>query len=396
MDRLTRLREKITRLLARLSGFGPSILRCQIWDPSEKMCNILRGRASTLEYLRIGVTGRTSVFSGPLPSLHTMVLTTSSSKLWDVAVSPALSDLSLSYVGDPTRTSLKALIHLLQGLPQLQTLHLDNFRHWVFRDALLPKSGLVSTALRKISFANCDFPPVLQHLCAPNLQTFLIYGTYPDDGTTPLPFFQDPALLWRIQTAPVLEKRGLHYIAATARQEPTKRSLAVEISGNGLQFSVRLEWFRWMQGDWERWVDSSCRDLLRRSQLSPGVFLAIDFDQPFILTLSPAFSPLVCVEFLAVAGGSLCETLQYLGVCGHPSYQLHFPALKLLDLMAYASLTVQEGNQIRSYLQFRARSNASVRVEIRSSAWREARGYPWTSLMAANSTSPTTTLVLRE
>ena len=396
MDRSTRLYGKIRRLLERLSRFGPNIARCQVWDPSDKMCNALRGHALTLEFLRIGVTGQTSIFSGPLPSLHTMVLTTSSSKLWNVAVLPALFNLSLSYVGDPTRTSLRALIHLLQDLPRLRNLRLDNFRHWVFRDPFLPESGLVSTTLRKITFINCDFPPMLQYLRAPNLQTFLIYGTCPDDGTTPLPFFQDPALLWHIHTAPILKKRGLHYIAAIARQEPTKRFLTIEVSGNGLRFSVRLEWFRWIQDDWERWVDSSCRDLLQRSQLSPRVSLVIDFDQPSIATLFPAFSPLVCVEVLIVAGGSLYETLQHLGVCNHPSHQLPFPALKLLDLVAFASLTVQEGNQIRSCAQFRAHSNTSLRVGIRSSAWEEAQGHPWTSLWAANSTRLTTSLVLRQ
>ena len=400
MDRFTRLCEKVTHLFKCLSQFGPNITRFQVWDPSDKMWDIIKGRASTLEYLRIGVTGRTSVFSGPLPSLHTMVLTTSNSKLWrpDTRVSglPALSKLSLSYAGDPTRISLRALIHLLQGLPQLQDLHLGNFRQWVFRNGFLPKSGLVSTTLRKISFANCDFPPVLQYLCAPNLRTFLIHGNLPNDGSTPLPFFQDPTLLWRTQTAPVLEKRGLCYIAAIARQEPTKRSIAIEISGNGLQFSVRLEWFRWVQGDWERWVDSSCRDLLQRSRFSQRVSLAIDFDQPSIMTLCPTFSPLVCVEVLTVVGGSLYETLQCLGVCNHPSYRLRFPALKLLNLMAHESLTIQEGNEIRSYLQFRARNNASVRVMIRGSTWREAVGYPWTSFMTANSAHLTTDLVLRQ
>ncbi|KAF9780923.1 hypothetical protein BJ322DRAFT_1023605 [Thelephora terrestris] len=396
MDRFTRLCDKVTRLFKRLSGFGPSIVRCQVWDPSDKMCNMLKGRASALGYLRIGVTGRTSVFCGPLPSLRAMALTTSHSKLWNASTSPALSNLSLSYAGDPTRTSLRALIQLLQGLPQLQNLHLENFRHWVFRNPFLPKSGMVSTTLRKISFTDCDFAPVLQHLCAPNLRAFLIYGTRPNDNTTSLPLFHDPALLWRIQTPPLLETPGLGSIAAVARQEPTRRFFTIEISGKGFQFLVRLNWFRWRQVDWERWVDRSCRDLFQRLQLSPRVSLAIDFDRPSIATLFPAFSSLVCVKSLAVIGGSLCEILQFLGVSRYPSYQLRLPALKHLDLMAYAPLTAQEGNQVRSYLQFRAYSNAPVRVTLRSSAWREAEGCPWTSFMDAESTWSITTFVLRQ
>jgi hypothetical protein len=393
MDKVTRLCGKVTCLLKRLSRFGPYIVRCRVWDPSDKTCDVLKGGASTLEYLRIGITGRTSIFSGPFPSLRTMALATSNSKLWNASVFPALSNLSLSYAGDPTRTSLKALIHLLQGLPKLQNLCLNNFRHWVSRNRLLPKSGLVSTTLRKISFTNCDFPPVLQYLHAPNLQSFLIYGTRLDNDDDPLPFFQDPSLLWRMRTSPALRTRGLHNIAAIARQEPAKRFLTIEISGAGFKFSVHLEWLRWMQSDWERWVDNSCRDLLQTSQLSSRVYLAIDFDQPSIAAFCPTFASLVCIEALVVVGSSLCGILKHLGIRNHP---LHFPALKLLDLTAYTSLTIREGNHIRSYLQFRSHSKAPVRVAIRSSTWREARGYPWTSFMAATSTCLTTDLVLRQ
>ena len=227
MDKFTRLLDKVTHLFKLLSRFGPNIVRCQIWDPSDKMCNILKGRASTLEYLRIGTTGRTSVFSGPLPSLRTMVLATSNNRLWNASVFPALSNLSLTYAGGPTKTSLKALIHLLQNIPQLENLHLNSFCHWVFRNGFLPASGLVSTALCKISFTDCDFSPVLQYVHAPNLQSFLVYGTCPNDGTAPLPFFEDPALLWHVQTVPILEKPQLCNIAAIARQGPTKRFLSL-------------------------------------------------------------------------------------------------------------------------------------------------------------------------
>ena len=393
MDKFTRLLDKVTRLFKLLSRFGPNIVRCQVWDPSDKMCDILKSRASTLEYLCIGTTGRTSVFSGPLPSLRTMVLATSNSKLWNAGVFPVLSNLSLTYAGDSTETSLRSLIHLLQSLPQLENLHLNSFRHWVSRDGFLPTSGLVSTVLRKISFTNCDFSPVLQYVCAPNLQSFIIYGIRPNDGTTSLPFFQDPALFWHVQAIPILEKPQLRNIAAIARQGPTKRFLSIEISGNGLRFSVRLEWFRWIQDDWERWVNNSCRDLLQRARFSTMVSLAIDFDQPSIATLCPAFSSLVCVKALAVVGDSLCELLLYLRVSDYPTYQLRFPALRLLDLMTYETFTPQEGNQIRSYLQFRVHSNASVRLLIRRSAWSEGRGCPWTSFMTANDFSPGITAV---
>lgn len=395
MDRFTRLHDKITKLLKRLSGFGPNIVRCQVWDPSDRMCDLLKGRALTLEYLDIGVTGRTSVFSGPLQSLRTLVIRTSSSKLWCPSVLPALSSLSIAYAGGPTGTSLRALTDLLQGLPQLQNLHLDNFGRWIPGKRFLPRSGLVSTTLHNLSFTNCDFPPVLQYLSAPDLRSFLIHGTHPDSDATPLPFFQDPALLWRVQAAPILEKRGLCAITTTVRQEPTKRSLVIEISGNGLQFLVRLEWFRWRQGDWERWVENSCRNLLQRPQFPPSISLIVDSDGPFIATLYPILS-LLCVKALTIVGGPLREILQYLAVPDQLSYRLRFPVLKILDLMAYASLTVQEGSQIRSYLQFRAGAGAPVRVMVRSSTWRETRGFPWTSFMTADSTHSTTTLVLRQ
>lgn len=396
MDRFTRLQEKITRLLKRLSGFSPNIAHCQVWDPSDRMCDLLKGRASTLEYLRIGVTEHSSLFNGPLPSLRSMVVITSNSKLWRASTLPALTNLNLSYAGRPTGTSLRVLIALLQDLPQLQVLHLDNFQRWNHGDKFLPRAGPVSVTLRALYFTNCDFPPVLQYLRTPKLQTFHVNATCPDHDVTPLPLFQDPALLSRVQTAPILGNHGLCGISITTRQEPTKRSIAIEIFGRGLLFSVHLVWLRWRQGDWERWVDSSWRNLLQRSRLSSKISLTVDFETSS-LALYPALLSVPCVEVLAITQGSLCEILRYLTptVFNPLSYRLPLPVLKVLDLTAYTSLTIQEGNQIRAYLQFRAEVNAPVKVTVRTPSWSGARGFPWTSFMIANGTETLTTLALR-
>lgn len=142
-------------------------------------------------------------------------------------------------------------------------------------------------------------------------------------------------------------------------------------------------------------VRNSCRNLLERSRLSSSVSLTVDFDRPSIETFHPIFSTLPCAKTLAVVGGSLCETLQHLAVFDRLSYRLHFPALKLLDLTTRTTITVKEGNEIKTFLQFRANVDASVEVAVSSPAWREARGFPWTSFMIANGGLLTTTLTLR-
>ena len=396
MDKFTRLQDKVTRLLKRLSGFSPNIARCQVWDPSDRMCDLLKGRASTLEYLRIGVTGRSSLFTGPLPTLRSIAVTTSNSKLWRVSTLPALSNLNLSYAGSPTGASLRALIDLLQGLPQLQALHLDNFQHWNHGKKFLPRAGPVLVTVRALYFTNCDFPPVLQYLRTPNLQTFHAHATYPDRDVAPPPLFQDPALLSRVPTAPILGNRGLYGASVAVCQERTKRSLAIEIFGKGLLFSVHFVWLRWRQDDWERYVDSLWRNLFQRLRPSSKISLTVDFEGSSLAVLYPAFLSAPCVEALTVARGSLCEILQYLTVFDPLSYRLRLPALKRLDLTAYTFLTVQEGNQVRAYLQFRVKTNAPVKIMVLKSAWLDARGFPWTSFMIANSTEMLTTLVLRQ
>jgi hypothetical protein len=396
MDKYTRAQGRTVDLLKRLSGFGPNIARCQVWDPSDSMCNLLRGHASTLEYLSIGVMGGTSVFSGPLPNLRSMVITTSNAKLWRASALPALSRLNLAYASGPTGPSLRALIDLLRGLPQLQDLHLDNFQHWIAGNNFLPRAGPATIPLRTLYFTNCDFPLVLQCLRTPNLRSLRIYGARPDRDVIPLPFFRDPGLMSRVQTTPILGSQGMRRISIITRQEPTMRSLAIEILGKGLQFSAHLDWFRWRQSDWERWVDNSWRDLCQRAQLSSRISLAVDFAGLSPGALYPTLLSAPCVEALIVVQGSLHEILQHLAGFDQYSNRLRLPVLKILDLTAYASISVQQGNQVRAYLQFRAESNAPVKVTVENSAWSEARGFPWTSFMIANSTKTTTTLSLRQ
>lgn len=217
MDKFTRLRSKITQLLKHLSRFSPNIVRRQVWDPSDRMCDLLKGRASALEYLSIGVTGSTSVFTGPLPSLRAMSITTSSNKLWLTSPLPVLSNLDLAYIGGTIGASLSGLIDLLKNLPKLQDLHLNGFRNWTPGTRFLPSEGLASTTLRNLRFTDSDFPPVLEYLHAPNLRCFIIHGTHPSKDATPLRFFRDPALLSHVQTAPILGNRALCSISAIAR-----------------------------------------------------------------------------------------------------------------------------------------------------------------------------------
>jgi hypothetical protein len=386
------LAAKIIKLVKLLSEFSSSIARCQLWDPSDKMCRLLQGHAPTMEYLSIGVTRQTSIFSGSLPGLRTMLLTTSNTKLWRPSNFPALVSLGLAYAGDPRCGSLKALIGLLQSLPQLQHLRLTDFCCW---DKTLPKSKPELTMLLNLSFANCDFAPVLQYLRTPNLQFFLIDGFLRGDDATPLQFFEDPELLWRVQKPPILGMGGLCDVVVIVRMDASKRSVVIKMSSNTRRFLVRLEWSRW-GSDWERWVENSWRNLLQRSRFSSSISLTIDFPGSSVATFCPVFAAHSSVETLTFAGGSLGEILQYLGVFDRSSYPLRFPALKFLDLTAYTSLSIEEGNQIRSYMQFRANANAPMEVAIWSSAWREARGYPWTSFMIAYNADWTTSLVLRQ
>lgn len=391
MDKFTRLRHKIVLLLGRLSKFSQTIIHCQVWDPSNRMCEFLKGHAPALEFLSIGVTGQTSVFSGPLPNLRSAVITTSNSRLWRASVFPALSNLSLAYAGDPTGTSLRALVDLLESLPKLQNLHLDNFRDWVPGKRFLPRSVLVSTSIHKLSFKNCDISAVLYYLHLPNLRSFLADGTHSHDDNTPLPLFQDPGLLPRIQAAPIFKNHRPCAISIIARQEPTKRSLVIKISGNGRNFSAHLEWLTWRSTHWELWVNALCGNLLQRSKFSSSISLTVDLDESSLATFHQTLLSLLPVETLIVAGGSLCEILRHLEVFER---RFRFPALKHLDLTAYTSLTTQEGDQIRTYLQFRVNGNNPVMVVVQSCAWSGARRVSWTSLMNASSIGSTTTLAL--
>lgn len=135
---------------------------------------------------------------------------------------PALSNLRLASAGGPIGTSLRALVGSLQSLPKLQDLHLNGFRDW-----FSPREGPASITLRNLRFTDCDFLPVLEYLHAPNLRSFIVHGTRPNNNATPLPFLRDPALLSRVQIAPILGNRALRSISVTARTGTNKRFLAI-------------------------------------------------------------------------------------------------------------------------------------------------------------------------
>lgn len=337
-------------LLLRLRQNIQNIRHCGLHTPSKELRAYLDLPSSKISYLNLGDTRESVAFSGNFPVLCELHVTTSFFSSMDTSPFPKLTTFSLR--AQDIRTSLLWMLRLLEGMPRLATLRLEDFTDFEMDYDGEPAPKLLD--LKTLALTHCDFHVVLSSLTAPNIRNCRISECVlpRHKPTTIYQFLTSPSKM--SVTATTHKRQGPPSLNISIRNETTT-AFYMDLVDDDHKFTLRSTWAR-PPYVWQNFAEQVLAALPTRFRPTTETRLHLSFTGSIPRSLYSPLLQLLHIEELWIqsSSGVMVDILESLMTLDEDSMPVALPMLRTLVIEGILSFTHDEIDVVKAYMNFRA------------------------------------------